>query len=662
MTAPGRRRSARPPRAGTGEALEDANPAGTASIGFGTAAERDGDAAEAPVFDGADSPVADLIARGLKRGCVSRAECDRALSPEEASADGIEHAMTVLSELGIVVTEGGESGEDTGEARPAEPAATAGTGTGDNGRTDDPMAMYLRDMVGTALLTREGEVALAKRIEAGHGAVLGGLCGSLPAMRAVSAWRDAIREGSLALRDVIDVEAIRGGERQSGSAGEDAETAEDTHGGAYAEAGVPRLAAMEAAMSPGVMETLDGIAASYPKLRRLQGKRIELARRNRALTASQTGRRRRLKRSLAASMASLCLTGARIEALADEVRDAGERLRRCESALLRLALECGIPRDAFLTQHEGRELETGWLSRVGRLRGEGWKTLAGDGRPQALALRREILALARETGMEPADLRRTAALVFGGEREARQATEEMIEANLRLVISVARKHRNRGLPLTDLIQEGNAGLIRAVEKFDYRKGFKFSTYATWWIRQAIARALADTGPTVRIPVHMVETAAKVKRTSWLMRRELGRAPAPEEIAGRTGIALHTVRMALKATAAAQPVSLETPVGGDDDDRRLGDLIEDENAVQPLDAAIATDLREAVSRVLGTLSPKEERVLRMRFGIGAGSDHTLDEIGRQFSVTRERIRQIEVKALRRLNHPSRARVLRTFLEG
>ena len=527
---------------------------------------------------------------------------------------------------------------------------------------DDPMGMYLRDLSAVPLLTREGEVALAKRIEAGRRKMLEGMCASLPAISAVSAWHGAIREGSLALRHVIDVGATCGW-RQADNDREGIDGAGDAPGGDEdAGSATPRLAAMEEAVFPAVLETLDRIAAARAKLCRLQEKRIELARRNRTLTASQERRRRALERQLAASMGSLRLTDARIEALVDEMRDAGERLRRCEGALLRLAAGCGVSREAFRAQHEGRELESAWLSRVGRLRSEGWQTLAVRKRPEVLALRREIMALARETATLPADLRRTAALVLGGEREVRQATEEMIETNLRLVVSIAKKYQNRGLPLADLVQEGNTGLMHAVGKFDYRRGFKFSTYATWWIRQSIARAIGETGPAVRIPVHMVEIVKKVKRVSWLMGRELGRAPAPEEIAERMRMPLDRVQKALAAAAAAEPVSLETPLGGDDGDLRLGDLIEDEDAVQPLDAAVGSDLRDTMSRLLGTLTPREERVLRMRFGIGTKSDHTLDEVGRQFSVTRERIRQIEARALRRMKHPTRARVLRSFLQG
>ena len=437
---------------------------------------------------------------------------------------------------GIVPAEGSEAEEGTGPRPECPPSAGRGVAAPD--LADDPMTMYLRDMSATALLTREGEAALAKRIEAGRRMMLDGLCASLPAIAAVSAWRDAIRGGTLALRHVIDVGATYNGEYQAGNAGEGADGAGDTH--CIDEDAAPRLAAMEEAVLPAVMETLDGIAAAHAKLRRLQEKRIELARTNRTQTASQARSRRALERDLSASMASLRLTDVRIEALVDEIRAAAERLRRCEGALLRLATGCGVPREAFQKQHEGRELESSWLARVGRLRGEGWKALAAQKRPEVLALRREILALARETAMHPADLRRTAAMVLGGEREVRQATDEMIEANLRLVVSVAKKYQHRGLALPDLVQEGNAGLMHAVGKFDYRRGFKFSTYATWWIRQSIARAIQESAHTIRIPVHMAETVAKVKRVSWLMGKELGRAPAPEEIAGRTRMPLERV--------------------------------------------------------------------------------------------------------------------------
>ena len=479
-----------------------------------------------------------------------------------------------------------------------------------------------------------------------------GLSESLVAMQAVAMWGEAVRAGSLRLRDVIDVEATHDGEAAAAGQGFPGEDGDDDR---------PPLTAMEAAVQSRVMAPLEEIASSYGKLRRLEALRIELARKNRTLTAWQVRRRRELRRDLASSMQSLYLTDARIEMLVAGLREAAGRLQQYESTLLQLAVGCGVSREAFLKQHEGRELESAWRSRVGRLRGEGWTTLARKWHPEVLALRWEILALARESATEPSELRRVAAAVLAGDREARQAREEMIEANLRLVVSIAKKYQHRGLPLADLIQEGNAGLMKAVDRFEYRRGIKFSTYATWWVRQSVWRAIANSGHTIRVPVHTFQTVTRLRRVSWLMGRELRRPPMPEELAERMGMSVDRIRRALEAArAVTEPVSLEMPID-DDDERKLGDLIEDREAVQPLDAAIGSDIRETLTRVLGSLTPREERVLRLRFGMGTNTDHSLQEIGEQFSVTRECIRRIEAKALWKLGRPSRARVLRSFLD-
>ena len=647
--------------------------------------ERTEEQADSPILDSLTAPVRKMVARGKERGYVTYDELNKALPSDEVNSEQIEDTMTMLSEMGINVIESEESEESTTEEQPdaAAPAATPATVDEDDlGRTDDPVRMYLREMGSVELLSREGEIAIAKRIEAGRQAMIGGICESPLTMRAIIEWRDALREGTLLLRDVIDLEATYGGGPEAagrtdaakaadGASADGAEPAADGAADADGTAGSEKsegeedfdegnvsLSAMEAAVRPQVIETFDAIAVAYKKFRRLQDLRLELAQKNETLTESQTRRYNRLKRELIELMQGVRLNNNRIEAAVDELYGLNRGLMNHEGRLLRLATRSGVSREKFLKHYVGRELDPRWLSRVSRLKDEGWKRFAREKRPEIVVLRRNIMALAQNTGLEPTEFKRIVAIVQKGERDASQAKKEMVEANLRLVISIAKKYTNRGLQFLDLIQEGNIGLMKAVDKFEYRRGYKFSTYATWWIRQAITRSIADQARTIRIPVHMIETINKLVRSSRQMLHEIGREPTPEELAERLGMPLDKVRKVMKI--AKEPISLETPIG-DEEDSHLGDFIEDKNAVLPVDAAIQSNLREATTRVLASLTAREERVLRMRFGIGMNTDHTLEEVGQQFSVTRERIRQIEAKALRKLKHPSRSRKLRSFLD-
>ena len=648
-------------------------------------AERNEEPADGPILDSLTASVRRMIARGKERGYVTYDEMNKALPPDEVNSEQIEDTMTMLSEMGINVIESEESEDGAGEGQPETPAATTTAptiGEDDLGRTDDPVRMYLREMGSVELLSREGEIAIAKRIEAGRQTMIGGICESPLTMRAIVGWRDALREERVLLRDVIDLEATYGGGTEA--AGDGGKRREPQHKGAPApnggaaagkgsggankpdgggrddefEEGNVSLLAMEAAVRPHVIATFDAIAAAYKKFHRLQEKRIALVQKNQTLSASQTKRHGTLKRKLAELMRHVHLNNARIEETVDELYGLNRKLQRREGELLRAALRCSVPREKFVKHYVGRELESRWLSRVGRLSDKGWKVFAKEKRAQVYALRKDIVGLAQDTGLEPGEFKRIVATVQKGEREAGQAKKEMVEANLRLVISIAKKYTNRGLQFLDLIQEGNIGLMKAVDKFEYRRGYKFSTYATWWIRQAITRSIADQARTIRIPVHMIETINKLVRSSRQMLHEIGREPTPEELAERLGMPLDKVRKVMKI--AKEPISLETPIG-DEEDSHLGDFIEDKNAVLPVDAAIQSNLRETTTRILASLTPREERVLRMRFGIGMNTDHTLEEVGQQFSVTRERIRQIEAKALRKLKHPSRSRKLRSFLD-